>query len=251
MSLGQLADSLLPTRVAHSLRGWWRRPRPVSWGRMRRLQPVSRAFGFDRGQCIDRHYIEQFLLTHALDIRGRVLEVAEDTYTRRFGGSRVIRADVLHATAGNPAATLIGDLTKPDVFRPDDLDAFECLLLTQTFPFIFDAAAAVRGAHRLLRCGGVLLATLPGISQISRYDADRWGDYWRFTPQSAGRLFGDVFGPANVEVEFHGNVFVACAFLHGLAAHELTDAELAHRDPDYPVLISVRAVKASATEVRP
>jgi hypothetical protein len=26
------------------------------------------------------------------------------------------------------------------------------------------------------------------------FDYDRWGDYWRFTDQSAQRLFGDCFG---------------------------------------------------------
>ena len=92
--------------------------------------------------------------------------------------------------------------------------------------------------------GGVLLATVPGISQISRYDMDRWGDYWRFTDASIRRLFGDVFGPENVAVQTHGNVLAAIAFLEGLAAEELDAAELRSHDPDYQVLITVRAVKS-------
>ena len=54
-----------------------------------RLQ-LSRDFGFDRGTPIDRYYIESFLSTHASDIRGHVLEVADNTYTRRFGGDPAI-----------------------------------------------------------------------------------------------------------------------------------------------------------------
>ncbi len=72
---------------------------------------------------------------------------------------------------------------------------------------------------------------------------DRWGDYWRFTDASARRLFGDFFGEQNVTVETFGNVLAACALLHGLAAHELSRAELDYHDPDYQVLIAVRAIK--------
>jgi hypothetical protein len=233
----------LPNRIAQPLRGWWRRPRALRWEDLRRIEPVSRCFGFDRGQPVDRYYIERFLEQHATDVRGRVLEVAEDSYTRRFGGNRVTRADILHANDENPKATLVGDLTQIESFPAEALAAFDCLLFTQTFLFIYDVAAAVRCARALLRPGGVLLATIAGISPISRYDADRWGDYWRFTEQSAIRLFGEVFWPENVTVKCHGNVLVACAFLQGLAAHELRPNELVYQDPDYPVVITVRAVK--------
>lgn len=215
----------------------------VRWGTLRRLAPVSGIFGFDRGLCIDRYYMEVFLAQHAADIRGDVLEIADAYYTRRFGGDRVERSHVLHATEGNPLATIVGDLVSGEGISQN---AFDCLLFTQTFPFIYDVTSAVATSARLLRPGGVLLATFPGISQISRYDMDRWGDYWRFTDASAQRLFGDVYGLQNVTVRTYGNVLVACAFLHGLAAHELKETELEYRDPDYQVLISVRAVKAHA-----
>ena len=91
-----------------------------------------------------------------------------------------------------------------------------------------------------------MLATFPGISQISRYDMDRWGDFWRFTDASAGRLFGSIFD--SVSVETWGNVFVACASLHGLATDELTPEELSFRDPDYQVVITVRALKGFADQ---
>jgi hypothetical protein len=41
----------------------------------------------------------------------------------------------------------------------------------------------------------------------------------------------------------YGNVLVATAFLQGLAAEELTAGQLAHVDPDFEVLIGVRAVR--------
>ena len=80
---------------------------------------------------------------------------------------------------------------------------------------------------------------MPGISQISRYDMDRWGDFWRFTDLSARRLFEQSF--EKVDVNSFGNVAVATAFLQGLALHEIPADDLEHHDPDYPVIITIRA----------
>ena len=204
------------------------------------LNPISRVFGLDRGQPIDRYYIEEFLHRQSYDIKGCVMEIGDSSYTNKFGGKKVILSEVLHAVEGNPQATIVGDLATGDGI-PKNL--FDCIILTQTFIFIYGVHAAVANSYSALKSGGVLLATFPGISQISRYDMERWGDYWRFTDLSAQRLFGDVFGDENISVETHGNVLVACASLHGLAAEELTLDELNHHDPDYQVLITVRAVK--------
>jgi SAM-dependent methyltransferase len=212
----------------------------VRFGSLRRLQPISRVFGFDRGLCIDRYYIENFLSRYAEDIRGHVLEIGEDTYTRRFGGDRVARSDVLHVQEGNPKATVVADLTCADSIPSDTLD---CIIFTQTLQFIYDVRAAIRHLYRILKPGGVLLATLPGISQISRYDMDRWGDYWRFTTLSARRLFEEIFPPGSVTVRAYGNVLAAVAFLHGLSAEELRREELDYHDPDYELIITVRTVK--------
>jgi SAM-dependent methyltransferase len=202
-------------------------------------QPVSRVFGADRGKPIDRWYIERFLAKHAADVRGRVLEVAESTYTGWYGGNSVTSSDVLYATPANPDATIVGDLTN-SAGLPQA--AFDCFICTQTLQFIYDVRAAVAGTRALLAPGGVLLATLPGISQISREDMRDWGDWWRFTTRSAERLFGEIYRPENIEVERHGNVAAAAAFLYGLAAEELDTGQLDASDPDFHFLITVRAV---------
>src|SRR6202035_2497766 len=56
----------------------FKRHPPVGWvrfGSLRRLQPVSRKFGYDRGTPISRYYIETFLKARKNDIRGRVVEI--------------------------------------------------------------------------------------------------------------------------------------------------------------------------------
>jgi glycosyltransferase involved in cell wall biosynthesis len=211
----------------------------VHFGDLRRVTPISQCFGFDRGLPVDRYYIERFLARHASQIVGRVLEVGDDSYTRRFGGPRVTRSDVLHVRAGNPRATLIGDLTDPDVL-PEN--AFDCIILTQTLQLIEDVRLAVARLHRVLAPGGAVLVTAPGISQIDRGE---WGStwFWSFTPTALRRLFGERFGSNAVMVEDYGNVFAATAFLQGLAVEELDTRDLDALDHAYPVIVAVRATK--------
>jgi SAM-dependent methyltransferase len=216
-------------------------PDRVSFGSLRNLSPVSRSFGLDRGHAIDRYYIEAFLEAHRDDIRGVVLEVGDREYTDKFGKGQVARSEVLHAAPGNPAATMIGDLATGQGISDA---AFDCIILTQTLTFIYDIKGAVANCHRALKPGGVVLATLPGISQISRYDMNRWGDYWRVTSLAARRMFEETFGAGNVQVQAHGNVLTAIAFIEGLSQEELTKKELDFSDPDYELVLTVRAVRS-------
>jgi SAM-dependent methyltransferase len=209
-------------------------------GDLRRVTPIDAHFGGGRGQPVDRHYIERFLGRSSADIRGRVLEVGDDVYTRRYGGLRVSRSDVLHVDGGNPKATVIADLAEAfDI--PDD--SFDCFICTQTLTYIYPVQSAVATIHRILKPGGVLLATVPGISQSDPYARDRWGEYWRFTTQSLRRLLSDSFPRASVEVEAYGNVLASTAFLQGLAVEDLHHDELEHHDQRYEMLIAGRAVK--------
>ena len=210
-----------------------------SFGSLRRVVPVSRVYGFDRGQPVDRYYIERFLDRNAESIRGRALEVGGSTYTRRFGGARVTEVDVLHVKEGNPEATLVGDLAAGHNLPSG---AFDCILLVQTLQLIFDVDAAVRTLYRMLKPGGVLLATFPGISHKGR---DEWADVWQwgFTSASTARLFGHVFPADHLVIERHGNVLATTAFLYGLASSELSPEELEYSDDCYEMLIALRAVK--------
>lgn len=212
----------------------------VLMGDLDRLTPISRDWGFDRGTPVDRFYIERFLAANAEVIRGRVLEVANNDYTVRHGGSRVSQSDVLHPAEGNPRATVIADLARP---KADLEGRFDCIICTQTLQLIYEVGNAVSQLHRWLAPGGTVLATVPGISQISREDMAQTGDYWRFTTASARKLFESEFGEAGVAVDVFGNVLAATAFLHGIAAEECDAASLLLPDPQFQMLITVRAVR--------
>jgi SAM-dependent methyltransferase len=148
-------DDWLRTR---RLRGQAPAPGRVRLGDLRRVTPLSRAFGFDRGQPVDRHYIEAFLARNAADIRGRVLEVGDAEYTTRFGGPRVTRSDVLHVSEGTPNATIVADLARGEAIPSA---SFDCVILTQTLHLVYDARAAIATLRRILAPGGTCLVTVP------------------------------------------------------------------------------------------
>ena len=238
----KVSRQILPAHLYHHVVRLTREPfvGRVNFGSLRRVEPISKYWGFDRGMPVDRYYIERFLVRNASVIQGHVLEIGNNEYTLRFGRERVSKSDILHVVEGNPKATIVADLTQADHVPSD---TFDCILCTQTLHLIYDTPKAIRTMHRLLRPGGVLLLTAPGISQISRADMDRWGDFWRYTSASAKRLFSEVFPEESLQVETHGNVLAATAFLHGLAVEELTEEELDYLDPNYEITITVRARK--------
>lgn len=198
--------------------------------------PVSRVFGFNRGTPIDRYYIESFLRSHAALITGSVLEIADSTYTKKFA-TPPFHPEILHFEQ-SPHATIIGDLTQQETLPHKTMNCFIC---TQTLNFIYDIHSAMRGARYLLKDTGVLLATVSGLAQISRYDMDRWGDYWRLTDRSLARLAEDA-GFSKVQVVSYGNAMAASAFIQGLACEDLPVPKLLDAvDPDYPILLGLVA----------
>jgi SAM-dependent methyltransferase len=222
----------------------WLRVGSIRFGDLYRTTPVSPIFGLDRGFPIERYYIEKFLDRHRLDVRGRCLEMGDASYITKFGDDRVTRVDIMHVTSANPAATIVADLTAADHVPSD---SFDCIILTQTLQMIYDMKAALRTLHRILKPGGVLLLTSHGISRIGRrLGRDAWGEYWRLTTQSAERLFAETFAGAEVHVGSYGNVLASCCTLHGIVADEIAPADLDYCDPDYEVIVTVRAKKGAA-----
>lgn len=238
----RLLDALrdnIPSEQRGRLRQRLRRlSRPAWLGTIRRVTPLSNHWGFDRGTPVDRYYVERFLGEHRHDIHGHVLEVKDSSYTDRFG-TAVQHRDVLDINPANPHATVVADLAAADAIPSDQ---FDCFVLTQTLQLIYDTRAAVAHAHRVLRPGGVLLATVPSVSRVVRGEGLKT-DYWRFTVASCSSLFEDVFGAGQVTVRSYGNVLTGIAFLMGMAHEELSRRELEVDDPYFPVIVTIRAVR--------
>ncbi|GEO05596.1 hypothetical protein AAE02nite_32600 [Adhaeribacter aerolatus] len=214
-------------------------PRHINKGDFDRTMPFSIRYGFDRGGAVDRYYIENFLQQQADCIKGNVLEIGDNEYTLRYGGKKVSKSDIFHVNADNPKATVIGDLSNaPHV--PDN--SYDCVILTQTLQFIYDFKGALQTCYRILKPGGTLLLTVPGISQIEYGDLEEsW--FWSFTRPSMQKAMTEIFPGTNVEVQNFGNVFVATALLYGMGLPEIKKEQMDFTDPHYQVIITVKGTK--------
>jgi SAM-dependent methyltransferase len=218
----------------------WPPVRFINFGSFSRLKPISRFWGTDRGTPIDRYYIEKFLENNASFIKGVVLEIGDNTYTLKYGKSKVEQSDVLHVAENKPNVTIIGDLTDAGHI-PSDL--FDCIIITQTLQYIFNLQEVIKTIYRILKPGGSVLVTVPGISQICRYDMDRWGEYWRFTSKSIKKIFEACFDSRTISIYTYGNVKASIAFLHGISYEEMKVSDLEFHDPDYELNIALVATK--------
>ncbi len=199
-------------------------------------EPVSRVFGLDRGTSLDRHWIGAYLARHSNNASGTAIEVGGTAYLKQFfPGYDAHHLEI--ADDGTPDC-VVADLTVSEL---PITRVYDLMIATQVFNFIYDTRTALRNAAALLKPGGILIGSVGGISQISRYDASRWGHYFSFTPQSWERLLREAFD--EVSIESFGNVDTACAYLNGLCAEEIDPAVLHRHDPEYPVSICFKAIK--------
>ena len=237
------SSTLLP-HLKRLVRGFVRRDSKipigaVRWGDLRCQEPICANFGYGRGKPIDRRFIEDFIASCSDDVTGRVLEIKDSNYTRRFGGSRVGQSDVLDINSENKAATIVADLNDAAALESD---VYDCVIFTQTLQYLFAPINAVRHLHRSLKPGGVLLLTVPGITPLRECGAD-W--YWNFTTTAVERLLGELFPSSATSVRSYGNLICSTAFLYGLSSQELYESEIAFFDPAYQLIIAARAVKAN------
>ena len=208
------------------------------WGNLRRVEPFSKSFGFDRGTPVDRYYLEKFLGANRALISGRVLEVQVPSYTRRFGEG-VIES---HTVDINPRfqTTYTCDLADGSTIPSDHYD---CFLAPNTLQHLLDLRVALRTMLRVVKPGGTLLASAAMLLPL----IPEGGDYWRVTPDGWRSILEAEWPRCEITVQGHGNCLSAAAAMYGLAHEELKAAELDAYDPRYPVLITIRGRKPMAT----
>lgn len=211
----------------------------INMGDFNTYTPFSREFGYDRGGPVDRYYIENFLYQNNKFIKGRTLEIGDNEYTIRFGGNNVKQSDILHIDSTNLKATFVGDLSDAPML-PDN--EFDCIILTQTLHLIYQYQNALATCYRILKKGGTLILTVPGITPI---DHGQWQKnwLWSFTGAVIERMLAETFAEENITVNTYGNVLAATAFLYGMGAPELHKSQLDHNDPHYQVIVTAIAIK--------
>ena len=230
MILGH-SKRLLGPRATAKLRCVLRHYDLPRWGNLRRTVPFSHTFGFERGTPVDRHYLHRFLAAHCALIRGDVLEVQTDSYSKRFGRD-VRRADTFDIVP-QFRPTYLCDLAHCEQVMPDA--AYDCVLLPNTLQHLRELEACLRNLLRVVRPGGAILASAAGSIPLTADVAD----YWRLSPAGWRELLSASWRGEELTVMGYGNCLAATAAQMGLAAEELTEAELDVNDPRYPVLTTI------------
>lgn len=201
-----------------------------------KAQPASRHWGTERGQPLDRVYIDHFLDTHRGDLRGRVFEIGGTDYTRKFG--RDVSDTVAFDIVAGDQIDIVGDLATGEGIASGSID---CALVLQTLMLVHDIQGAVDTIYRMLRPGGVALVTVNFLAPNCP-DPCQGMWQWGITPNAARKLFVDRFGEGAVTVEPYGNYAVASAFLAGLADRDVV-VDWWHHEPGYEIVTGIRAVK--------
>lgn len=212
----------------------------VIWGDLKRVKPISEHFGYDRGNMpVDRYYIQGFLQRNASAIHGNVLEIGESIYTNMYG-HEVEKAHIFHVDPKNKEATYTGEIEDAHHI-PDNF--YDCIIFTQTLQYIYRFEDAISQLKRILKPGGTLLLTVPGLSPISK---DPWSERWQytFTANALRKAFERQFQSAKqLEVASYGNVMVATAAMYGLAAEEMSANELNYQDDLYQLVNTLKVIK--------
>lgn len=234
------------------LRKWKRRVkrklhlprRKIHFGDLARMTPFCRSYGYSRGNPVDRFYIEAFLGDYRHHIKGRVLELLNNNYTRLFGAENVSRSDVLDINRANPKATIFDDIRTLSSIADG---SYDCVILTQTLHLIDDDSAALRQVYRILAPGGCLLLTVPCISRVPKTPDD--GIWSRFyTDVGIAFLLNRDFQPAEFSVASYGNLPLATAFLYGLALEDMDRSLFEWHDPEFPLIVATCAKKPLHTD---
>jgi ubiquinone/menaquinone biosynthesis C-methylase UbiE len=227
-------DALSSAKVTASVGSW----RPVRWGSLRRTAPVNNDYGRGRGTSVDRWYINEFMSANADAMTGRILELQNGEWSSKYRDPATSTVTVLDVNPNNPEVTYLADLNEPDSIQPA---SFDCVVVPQTLQYLSDLVVSLRTLGRAVCAGGTVLVTMPTISKLDA-SCGPDADLWRLTPSGLARLIETALPDATHAVSGFGNVLTAVAFLEGLAAEELSAAELAYHDPDFPLLACARIV---------
>jgi SAM-dependent methyltransferase len=232
------AKQLLGPRLTTVARVLMRGGELPQWGNLRRTEPFSDRFGFDRGTPIDRFYLERFLDAERAAIRGAVLEIQVSGHAKKFG-RELTRIDTLDISS-QFSPTYHCDLADAGSIVPSG--TYDCFLLPNTLQHLARVDQALVQALRVVKPGGVILASAAGLLRLTAPDED----YWRFSAAGWRHLAARVWPGCAVEVRAHGNCLAAVAALYGLAVEELTRDELELQDERFPVLTTIKCVKPAS-----
>ncbi len=206
------------------------------------LKPYSEEYGSDRGTEIARFYTENFLDQNKGLFEGNCLEFQEPTYLLKFSNLQKCNINVIHLDDSNPLASIVADLTKPNHIPSD---YFDCIICTHVLHVVFKKSEFFAEIKRILKPGGHLFLTVPGVSMCDY----SWQELWRFTELGIKKLLEQEFEKDLIRVTGFGNSLVAAGQIRGMTKEEFSLKELTYCDGRFAVEICAIAQKKQHSSV--
>jgi SAM-dependent methyltransferase len=181
-------------------------------------------YGGTRGSSIGRSYIDEYIAKFAApEIEGglRILEVGDNKYSSNYFLDS--ESYILEFIPNSPLVVdsidqkIRGDLTIASSLE----NYFDIIVSTCTLAFTKNPFAAVKSYERILKPGGTLIGVEPFLMQISEWDYEEYGEYFRFTDLGLRELIYSSFkGSPIMGVSPLGNRKTTLAQLHGLVLED-------------------------------
>lgn len=217
----------------------------VRFGDFRSLTPLGEGGYPQHAPRVDEYYVARFLSAHRAVIHGRICILDPLGYFDRYQKGQDNPWDDRDLSLASPEVVTIATV---DELAKLPSDQFDCILAVHCLQFVWDLRSLLEQLHSLLKPGGLVLATMPGIGPWKRVPAWSAPEYWRFTSRTVKQLFAEIFPRDTVQVTVWGNVLASLALLHELPANTLRPEELDHVDPMYQIVITVQAGKPRDVE---
>ncbi|SON53914.1 putative glycosyltransferase EpsE [Hartmannibacter diazotrophicus] len=184
----------------------------------------------NRGKALDRIFALDFCRSWSERIRGDVLEFGDDAKARQFGRDA---SSIRIAPMDGIPAMLDGSASMAQ-------RTFDCIIAIDVIQYQPDVRAFLEGVTGLLKPGGSLLVSFPGLLPL----LEGQGDLWRFTPDGVRRLLAKVCPGADIEIVTYGNAATAAGIQHGLGERDFGPELLQASDLTRAVMIMARITKA-------
>ena len=211
-------------------------------------QILDSDFGVSRGTPLDRKLISDYLWKATRDLDRLNLTVLEF-------GDRIISENMLKKSISwiflysrnfkidTENQIIFGDLTNFDEKYSEIFEKFDVILSTQLMAFTDNPFAVIKNLNKMLKKDGVLIGTEPFLSPVSKYDNEKWGDYFRFTLKGMGKLL-DSAKFTIFEITALGNFSWSLALSKGLVQEDNLNLPISIDDGRY-TNVGYIAIKAN------
>ena len=208
-------------------------PEGLDFGSFKRHAPFCPNYGYSRGTPIDRYYLEKFIAQIRDQVAGDTLEVGGRRENQKLYGFNNARSYMTMDVEPHPEVAIVADVHNADAFKTG---SFDTVVILNVLEHCENPSLAVANLHRWLRNGGRVFCMVPNAQRVHGAP----NDFWRPLPGAIELLFSSF---PRRQLFVYGNALTTIASLMGVAAEELSPADLDWHDSEYPVATCIIAEK--------